>query len=43
MKGKLAKQKINFNERDEKLVDGASYYTPLKKKILLSPIEDKSS
>jgi hypothetical protein len=33
MKGKLAKQ-INFNERDEKLVDGASCYTPLKKKRL---------
>jgi hypothetical protein len=34
MKGKLAKQKITFNERDEKLVNGASYCTPLKKKRL---------
>jgi hypothetical protein len=43
LKGRLAKQKISFDEKDEKPMDLAAYYTPLKKKRVGSPLDDESS
>jgi hypothetical protein len=43
LKGRLAKQKISFNEKDEKPMDLAAYYTPLKTKRVGSPLDDESS
>jgi hypothetical protein len=43
LKGRLAKQKITFDEKDEKPMDLASYYTPLKKKRPGSPYDDEAS
>jgi hypothetical protein len=43
LKARLAKQKVTFDEKDERPVDLALYYTPLKKKRSGSPLDNESS
>jgi hypothetical protein len=43
LKGRLAKQKITFNEKDERPMDLVSYYAPLNKKPSGSPFDNKAS